>query len=58
MASTRSAVHISGADLFAIHPMGGQNKAIAEIEGSIGPSAEAMLNELDWWVRATKAARG
>lgn len=58
MASTRSAVHIGGGDFFAVHPLGQQNKAMSEIEGSIGGSATAMLNELDWWTRATMAARG
>jgi len=57
MVSTRSAVHIGGADFFAVHPLGGQNKEIAEIEGSIGGSATAMLDDLDWWTRATMAAR-
>jgi len=57
MASTRSAVHIGGSDFFAVHPMGQQNKPLSEIEGSIGNSADAMLGELDWWTRATMAAR-
>ena len=57
MASTRSAVHVGGADFFAVHPLGQQNKPMAEIEGSIGGSADAMLSELDWWTRATMAAR-
>ena len=57
MASTRSAVHIGGSDFFAVHPLGQQNKPIEAIEGSIGASAEAMLSELDWWTRATMAAR-
>jgi len=58
MAATRSAVHIGGSDFFAVHPLGGQEKPLSEIEGSIGPSADAMLDELDWWTRATMAARG
>ena len=58
MAATRSAVHIGGSDFFAVHPLGGQEKPLSEIEGSIGPSADAMLDELDWWARATMAARG
>ncbi|MGY6549488.1 MAG: NADPH-dependent FMN reductase [Roseinatronobacter sp.] len=57
MASTRSAVHIGGGDFFAVHPLGGQNKPLSDIEGSIGASADAMLDELDWWTRATMAAR-
>ncbi len=57
MASTRSAVHIAGGDFFAVHPLGGQNKPISDIEGSIGGSATAMLDELNWWTRATMTAR-
>ncbi len=58
MASTRSAVHIGGGDFFSVHPLGGDPKPISAIEGSIGGSADAMLDELDWWTRATMAARG
>ena len=58
MASTRSAVHIGGGDFFSVHPLGGDPKPIESIEGSIGGSADAMLDELDWWTRATMAARG
>lgn len=57
MASTRAAVHIGGGDFFAVHPLGGQNKSMADIEGSIGPSAEGLLDDLNWWTRATMAAR-
>ena len=58
MASTRSAVHIGGGDFFSVHPLGGDPKPIDAIEGSIGGSADAMLDELDWWTRATMAVRG
>lgn len=58
MASTRSAVHIAGADFFTVHPLGGNPQPISAIEGTIGASADAMLGELDWWTRATMAARG
>jgi NAD(P)H-dependent FMN reductase len=57
MASTRSAVHIAGADFYAVHPMGQQNKPMSEIEGSIGNSAKDMLDQLVWWGTAAKAAR-
>lgn len=57
MVSTRSAVHIGGADFFAVHPLGGQNKALTEIEGSIGAGAKDMLDQLIWWGNATKSAR-
>ena len=57
MASTRSGVHIAGADFFAVHPLGQQNKPLSTIEPTVGGSAKAMLDELDWWTRATIAAR-
>ena len=58
MVSTRSAVHIGGSDFFSVHPLGGDPKPIESLEGSIGNSADSMLDELDWWTRATMAARG
>lgn len=57
MASTRSAVHIGGGDYFKVHPGFGGSGNLEEIEGSIGKSATAMLDELAWWTNATKAAR-
>lgn len=57
MVSTRSAVHIGGSDFFAVHPLGQQNKPMSDIEGSIGPSAKDMLDQLVWWGNAAKAAR-
>ncbi len=57
MVSTRSAVHILGGDFFTVHPLGGQNKPLSDIEASIGPSAKDMLDQLAWWGNATKAAR-
>ena len=56
MVPVRAGVHIMGADLMKVHPMGA-NGPIAEIEDHILPSARAMLDDLDWWVRATLAAR-
>lgn len=58
MASARSAVHIATGDFFKVHPGFGGSGNLADIEGSIGPSAKAMLDELVWWTNATKAARG
>ena len=57
MAATRSAVHIAGADFFTVHPLGGDPQPIDAIEATIGGSADTMLDELDWWTRATMAAR-
>ncbi|MBJ3783812.1 NADPH-dependent FMN reductase [Devosia sediminis] len=57
MVSTRSAVHIAGADFMAVHPGFGGTKTLTEIEGSIGNSTKDMLDQLVWWGQATKAAR-
>ncbi|KFL28952.1 FMN reductase [Devosia riboflavina] len=57
MVSTRSAVHIAGADFMAVHPGFGGTKSLTEIEGSIGNSAKDMLDQLIWWGEAAKAAR-
>lgn len=57
MASTRSAVHIAGADFMAVHPAFGGTKSLNEIEASIGNSAKDMLDQLIWWGNAAKAAR-
>ena len=57
MAATRSAVHIGGSEFMKVHPLGGDPKPMSEIEGAIGGSAKTMLEELDWWTRATLAAR-
>ncbi|MCY1560414.1 NADPH-dependent FMN reductase [compost metagenome] len=57
MVSTRSAVHIGGADFMAVHPGFGGTKTLKDIEGSIGGSAKDTLDQLIWWGNATKAAR-
>lgn len=58
MVPTRSAVHIGGGDFFKVHPGFGGSGNLADIEGSIGPSAKALLDDVTWWAKATKAARG
>lgn len=57
MASTRSAVHIAGADFMSVHPGFGGTKTLNDLEASIGNSAKDMLDQLIWWGAATKAAR-
>ena len=57
MVSTRAAVHIGGSDFMSISPRGG-NKPIEAIEAGLLPSANAALDELSWWAKATMAARG
>jgi NAD(P)H-dependent FMN reductase len=54
MVSTRSAVHIGGADFFSV--MGG-TKPLEEIEANLLPSAKTALDELVWWAKATMVAK-
>ena len=59
MVPVRNAVHIGGADLYAIHPMGGNmDGQVEQIEASLLPSAKALLDDMVWWANATMAARG
>lgn len=57
MVSTRSAVHIAGADFVAVHPAFGAKARIEDIEDHLLPSTRAAFDELVWWARATMAAR-
>ena len=56
MESARSAVHIGGADFFAVHPGFGATP-VEYIEANLLPSATAALDELASWTRATMAAK-
>lgn len=57
MVPLRNAVHIGGSDFFKVFPSGG-DAPISEIEENLKPSLKATLEELVWWTKATKAARG
>ncbi len=58
MVPVRNAVHIGGADLFKIHPMGGNmNGTVEEIEASLLPAAKTLLDDIVWWAKATMAAK-
>jgi NAD(P)H-dependent FMN reductase len=56
MVPVRDGVHLTGSDFFAVHPLGA-NGPMSEVEAKLLPSAQAMLTSLDWWLRATMAAR-
>ena len=57
MVPVRNSVHIGGGDFFKVHPGFGGSGNLADIEGSLLPSAKAMLDDLVWWANATKAAK-
>ena len=56
MVPVRHAVHIGGADFFAVHPIGA-DKPLSDVEENIAPAATAALDDLVWWANATMAAR-
>ena len=56
MVNVRSAVHIGGSEFYKVHPGIGK-QPISTIEEAIAPSAKDMLDQLTWWVEATKAKR-
>ncbi|MDP3264142.1 MAG: NADPH-dependent FMN reductase [Tabrizicola sp.] len=57
MVPTRNNVRIGGGDFFKVHPGFGGSGNLADIEGSIAPSASAMLDDVIWWANATMAAK-
>jgi NAD(P)H-dependent FMN reductase len=58
MAPTRNAVHLGMGDFFKVHPGMGGSGNMADVEANLAPSAKAALDDLAWWAKALKAARG
>lgn len=58
MVPTRNAVHLGMGDFFKVHPGFGGSGNMADVEAGLLPSAAAALDDLVWWAKATKAARG
>jgi NAD(P)H-dependent FMN reductase len=58
MVPVRNNVRIGGSDFFRVHSGFGGSGNLGDIEGVISPSAKAMLDDVVWWAKATKAARG
>jgi NAD(P)H-dependent FMN reductase len=58
MVPVRNNVRIGGSDFFKVHSGFGGSGNLGDIEGVIAPSAKAMLDDVAWWAKATKAARG
>lgn len=58
MVPVRNNVRIGGSDFFKVHSGFGGSGNLADIEGAIAPAAKAMLDDVVWWAKATKTARG
>ena len=56
MVPVRNAVHIAAGSFMKVSGMG-ENAPMSEIEDAIGGSADALLDDMAWWGRATKEAR-
>lgn len=56
MVPLRNAVHLGGGEFMKVSPLGA-NGDMAEVAPVLQPSLDAMLDELAWWAKATKAAR-
>lgn len=56
MVPLRHAVHIGGGEFLKVHPLG-ENGPMETIAPAIEPAARALLEELAWWARVTRAAR-
>lgn len=56
MVPSKFSVHLSGSDLFRVHPFGG-NGPMSDVEDAITPSVQAMFDDLVWWSTTLRAAR-
>lgn len=56
MVPSKFAAHISGSDMFKVHPLGA-NAPISDIEDAIKPSVAAMFDDLVWWATTLRTAR-
>lgn len=56
MVPVRSTVHISGTEFFTVWH-GGGDQPISSIEGTIGQSAQELLDQLIFWAELTKVGR-
>jgi len=56
MVPSKFGAHVSGSDLFTVHPFGG-GAPFSEIESTIRPSVEAMFTDLVWWATVLREAR-
>jgi len=57
MVPTRNVVHLGMGDFFKVHPGMGGSGNMADVEANLLPAAEASLDDLVWWAKATMAAK-
>lgn len=57
MVPVRQGLHLLGGDFMKVHPLGGENAPMSAVEEHLLPGATGMLDDLDWWLRATMPVR-
>jgi hypothetical protein len=56
MVPSKFSAHLGGSDLFRVHPFGG-NGPMSDIAEAVGPSVDAMFDDLAWWATTLRDAR-
>ncbi len=56
MVALPAAIHVGGGEFLRVHPMG-KNEPFEALDGILAPSLGSMLDQLEWWTEATRAAR-
>lgn len=56
MVPLRNAVHLGGGEFFKVSPLGADGD-MSQVDATLQPALNAMLEELHWWVQATMAQR-
>lgn len=56
MVPSKFSAHLGGSDLFRVHPFGG-NGPMSDIAEAVGPSVDAMFDDLAWWAATLREAR-
>lgn len=57
MVPVRNSVLIGASDFFKVHPGFGGSGNLGDIEAAILPAAKALLDDIVWWAKATRAAK-
>lgn len=57
MVPVRNSVLIGASDFFKVHPGFGGSGNLKDIEAALLNSSKAMLDDIAWWARATRAAK-
>lgn len=57
MVPSRFGVHLGGSEFLAVHPIGGKNAPMSDVEGAIADGTKTMFDDLVFWARTITPAR-